>query len=631
MDDVLPSRPRNAMWIPVTVIALLSMPMMVTNRTFGHDWTLHLWMIRQQQLNLQAMAHPGLFVSVSRLGVFYPIFAFVGSGLYTVGGVLAIALGDRPVLAYKLLYVVGFCVAYGGMTWLSVQLGLRGWRSQIPGLVFVTGASFIVDLAGRGDLGEFVALAAIPLLVAAGRSVFTSSRVRPRDLLWAAIAVFLLTGSNNITLFWGVIFVVVLAAVCFVAFAPVGLPRIPWGRVAALGAAGALGAGTNAWFLVDTLRYGRDTFVAARNEQSAPLDALTKINVLFNPLRPSSHSTSPWTRDWRPGFPWLFVAWALVVVVLLWRNRESTSKRAIVGVFGCSVLYTVLVMWGGLWKSLPPVLYNVQFTVRLVSWALILTAVLVLLALRWQATATGSLRRWSTVALVALCVFNAGAATWQVWRVRSEYVTGLHEGVPGHVHEVVTGRTFADQVVAARDDPPLSWSDGGDFRDVSSTAIATLPSRRLEIPPTAIRRSRFDGVLRVPDGRQPFATNIAGGPRFVTMTGIRAVGRTDDGLVVAIRAANEPATGPIRVTIAPLRSTLLQVSDVVSIVSGLLLLALILWVLGGRFRRRGRPEPRLPAAIPGSGEVEHDDDPVPYGRELVGSVANVGGAPSRAR
>ena len=96
--------------------------------------------------------------------------------------------------------MLGLCVAYGGMTWLSVQFGLRGWRSQIPGLVVVTGAYFVSDLAGRGDLGEFVAVAAVPLLLAAGRSVFVAQRVRARDLIAVIGAVFLLSGSNNITL-----------------------------------------------------------------------------------------------------------------------------------------------------------------------------------------------------------------------------------------------------------------------------------------------------------------------------------------------------------------------------------------------------------------------------------------------
>jgi hypothetical protein len=207
--------------------------------------------------------------------------------------------------------------------------------------------------------------------------------------------------------------------------------------------------------------------------------------------------------------------------------------------------------------------------------------------------------------------------------VRSEYVS--------HVHEVVTGRTFADQVVAARDVPPISWSDGGDFRDISGKAIATEPSRTLQVPVRAIHRSRFDGVLNVPDGPLPFATNIAGGPRFVTMTGIRAVGRTDDGLVVAVRGRNEPATGPIHVTLAPVRSTVLRLGALVSIASVLLLLALIVWVVGGRVRHRAKPVPRLRDAVRGGGEPPSDDDPVTCARDLVGSGAVAGSAPTRTR
>ena len=83
------------------------LPLAVTSRTFGDDWTLHLWLVRQQEMNIQANGRPGLFLSAQPLGAFYPIFAFVGSGLYTVGGYLAILLGDRPIVAYKLLYLGG--------------------------------------------------------------------------------------------------------------------------------------------------------------------------------------------------------------------------------------------------------------------------------------------------------------------------------------------------------------------------------------------------------------------------------------------------------------------------------------------------------------------------------------------
>ena len=98
---------RTATWIPASVIGLLFLPMAVTRRTFGPDWTLHLWAIRQQQWNIKTMGHPGLFVSAKPLGAFYPLFAFVGSGIYSVGGYLAIVLGDNPLAAYKLLSLAG--------------------------------------------------------------------------------------------------------------------------------------------------------------------------------------------------------------------------------------------------------------------------------------------------------------------------------------------------------------------------------------------------------------------------------------------------------------------------------------------------------------------------------------------
>jgi hypothetical protein len=202
-----------------------------------------------------------------------------------------------------------------------------------------------------------------------------------------------------------------------------------------------------------------------------------------------------------------------------------------------------------------------------------------------------------------------------VWRVRSEYVAGTHE--------VVTGRTFADQVVAARYDPPASWPNGRDFRDITAKVVATAPARTLDVPPRTIHRSRFSGVLDVPDGPSPFATNIAGGPRFVTMTGIRAIGRTSDGFVVAVRAADAPAAGPIRVTIEPVRSAVLRLGTIISIVSGLLLLALIVWVLG-RFVAGRRRRPR-------SGDPGRPDGSAAPPREAGRPMELVGSAPTGAR
>src|SRR5664279_1236712 len=93
----------TAIWIPMVVIGLLFLPMALIRRSFGPDWTLHLWSVRRQQWNIEATGHRGLFLSANPFGAFHPIFAFVGSGVCAVGGYLAIALGNRLLVAYKLL------------------------------------------------------------------------------------------------------------------------------------------------------------------------------------------------------------------------------------------------------------------------------------------------------------------------------------------------------------------------------------------------------------------------------------------------------------------------------------------------------------------------------------------------
>jgi hypothetical protein len=597
---------RTAIWIPVVVVGLLAMPLIVTNRSFGHDWTLHLWLVRQQQLNIAAMGHPGLFISVRNVGVLYPIYAFVGSGIYTVGGALAIVLGGRPILAYKLLYLAGFVFAYGGMTWLSVQIGLRRWRSQIPGLVLLTGAYFITDLAGRGDLGEFVALSAIPLVIAAGRSLLTAARLRTRDLIAIVVAVFVLTGSHNITLMWGTIFVVFLVVVCFAAFAPDGLPPVPWPRVAALAGSGAIGAGLNAWFLVPDLRYSLDTDIALANKGKVPRTLYATPNLLLNPFRPASRQISPYVRDVRFSLPWMFALWAVIVAVVVWRNQRQSSKRAFAGVLGVTLVYVVLIFWQAAWHRLPHLLWNIQFPWRLHAYVLLGTSLLVLLALGWQAKAPDRVKRSTTTVLLAFIVFNVGAATWQVWRVRSEYVRGPFE--------VPTGKSFVDQVVASRDEAPVSWNPHSQFLDVSTPLIATEKSRVLLIPETAVHRSKFSGVLPVPDGRLPFRTNISGGPDFVAMTGIHAVGRSKNDSIVAVRDADAPATGPIKVTIAPSDSALLQTGVGLSVVSAMLFAALLLWglsrlLLSGPWRRTTPTSRTAPARAARTGARDRGPRP----------------------
>jgi hypothetical protein len=576
---------RTAGWIPASVIGLLFLPMGITRRSFGSDWTLHLWALRQQQWNIEAMGHPGLFLSARPLGAFYPLFAFTGSGIYSVGGYLAVALG--PIVAYKLLNLAGLCLAYGGFTWLAVQFGLRGWRSQIPGAVFVTGAYVITDMVGRGDFAEFIALASIPFVIAAITAYLKELQVGPRHRLAVVLGVFVLSGSHNITLLWGATFVALSAVVGLLGWASTWPRPLPWKRIAQLIGLGAVGGGLNAWYLFPDVAYGFDTLVGSVSKMTRPGTVFVHPALLLNPLRPTDHSPSIvhfFAQNIRLSFPCLIFAWTVVVVIVLWRKNGWVARRLFLGLLVLTVAFAALVMNSQLWSWLPRIYWNTQFTWRLDGYVLLGTTMLTILALVWQAGTRKSIRRWTTGTLIAVVLFNLGAAVWQEWRVRSEFVAGAFE-VPTHGH-------FVSTVVAARYVTPRSWYAGGDFRDISSPVVGVTVGRAVKVPYQRVRGSSFSGMLAVPDGSAPFVTNIAAGPRFVRMTGITAVGRTPDGFVVAVRAANTPEAGPLRVTIREADNALLRTGAIVSVLSALALLAMLAWpVLGARysaarFRRR---------------------------------------------
>ncbi len=575
---------RQAWWIPALVIAALFLPMLVTRRSFGADWTLHLWLLRQQQLNIHTMLHPGLFVSVTGFGAFYPLFSFVGSGLYTVGGFLAIALGGRPLLAYKLLNLVGLCLGFGGMTWLALQLGVRGWRAQVPGVAFVTGFYFLDTMMGRGDFGEFMALASIPFLIAGGFALLTSPSLRKRHVFAVTVGTFVFTGSHNITLLLGSLFLALLAVVVIAARgsireSPADVRRIGW-----LVAAVAVGAGMNAWFLVPDILYGSHTTIGMSNRGIVPVAGTFGSPAgLLNPVRPV-HGLSKYGHNVRVALPWMFLAWGIAVAATARGERCRLAKRICGGLVVVVGVMLLLAVWQTPWKALPTIFYNVQFAWRLGGCVLIATSLLVMGALLLQARGCASSSRVTTYFLVAIVGINAGAAVLQVWQARSQIVLIGSHRVPELVH---TRPRYLGYVVASRDEKPTSWySSPNDFTDASVRVVKVPRHRFLAVPTASVHGSKFVGSLPLPDGRAPFATNIAGSPDYIRMSGIRPVGRTHLGYVVAVRAADAPATGPVVVTIQQASTAVLRAGSALSMLSVAILLGFALFPMRLLARRR---------------------------------------------
>jgi hypothetical protein len=295
------------------------------------------------------------------------------------------------------------------------------------------------------------------------------------------------------------------------------------------------------------------------------------LGLLLSPLRPADHTkvfASPFGYV-RLSFPVLFLAWAVVLAFVTWRRFDSAARRLTVALVCLTGTYAWLVVDRKPWRRLPRVLYNIQFRYRLDSYVLITTALLVLIMLLWQTRARESVRRGTSVALAAIVVFNLGGAVWQIWSANSLYFSPV-----GTAH---AGNALAVEVVASRYQKPRSWYSIIDFRDTSPRDVAVEAGRILTVPLEKIRGSSFSGPLAVPEGRAPFSTNITGSTRFIRMTGIRAVGRTADGFLVAERRARAPSSGPLSVTIRQAKTTPLRVGAWVSMASLIALLGLIAW------------------------------------------------------
>jgi len=597
---------RTGAWLPVVVIAAIALPLLLTDRTFGPDWTLHLWLLWRQELNLEETHLPGLFASAESvtpipMGVFFPIFAFTGATLYTIGGLLAIALGDRPVAAYVLLWVATFALAYGGLTWLAHQVGLRGLRAQVPGALYVTGAYYITNAYGRGDLGELVGLSVLPFFVAALWAVLTSERVRVRDAAALVAATILFTGSHNITLLWGTVFLVLLAVVALVAFRPAPTKAIGARMLLVVGL-GILATAVNAWSLVPNLAFGLDSFVAKESAALHPTNGgLATARYLLDPFRSTPGGMG---REHAVTLPWLALVWAAVAVGVAWRSVvERWLKVMTVGSAVLIAGFLLFAVSPRVWHWLPGLFANTQFTWRLHGYVLLAAVLVVMFALRMtQSIPSGVTRRVLHGALGVITVFSIAMAVVQVERIESRMI------VPGY--NVPYEGTRGD-IVSSRDELPISYYGSSMARDMKPRVVVADPDRVLRIAPEHVVGSTFRGVVLPPEGFAPFHTNIATSERLLDVDGIDVLGRDADGFLVARRTRDQGATGPVELSITAASSGPIVAGRVITVLAlfGLVALFVMLALRNLRSRASGRRPP----------SARHDDSTASTARTLPGT------------
>ena len=491
---------------PVLLVGALTWPMLFTNSVFYLDWLRHLWLISQQSLAIRANHIPTFFVSDAR-SIFEPIYAFYGGTIYTLAGALSLVLGEAPVQAYILTYLMAFAAAYGGWYWIGRMANLGRWQAQIPGLVFVTCAYYLQILYATGDWPAFVGVSTIPLLIASALSVLRGDRIR----VWPAIALIassiVFFGSHSITILWGstLMILTALAIVVCVSEARRQVTLAGATRVSGLVIPSLL---VNAWYLLPAVAYSSNTWIGSGYGRGGvywqrtlrEFMFMASAKHLFTLSRAASVREYPNTAF---SLPILVIVWVIVSIALFLRlgRRNRLWLRLLLITSGMAVLIGVVMTHAGLILALPSPYAMLQYSVRLESFVLLSVTGAVLAVLVLAQSARGKVKLWKWTLVPVLIVSVVGAV---------EQAAAFPAAPPGRTRSRQLATYQAERVDYADASLPLLDVEG------------LLPV--IEFPRPVHGDSESEVVHLAPG--QLFDSNIGGGPEFVHIKGARIVGVT---------------------------------------------------------------------------------------------------------
>jgi hypothetical protein len=558
------------------MILAVAWPLLFTDATFNNDWLNHLWYLWHQSLTIRAQHLPSLFLNYSR-GVLYPIYAFYGGTLYALAGTLSLILGDAPLETYILSYLLGFAAAYGGWYWLSRMFGVRSWVAHMPGVVFITSASYLTMIYGLGDWPEFVAVSTMPLMIAAGLSVLRADRLRfwPAAALAGSSVVFF--GSHLLTTIWGST-VLILLTIVILAFVPEARRRVTRAgalRVVALTVPAFL---VSAWFLLPTIAYEAHTVIARSYPIFRELLRRSMYTVAARHLFTFSRATDSGSVV-TLALPILAIAWVLAsVVAFVASNRSGTWMRVLLLIASATVALTVLMTHAGLILALPRVYATLQFSFRLESFVLmgVCGAMLAVLVMAREGG------RWLHY------------HTWLLAPIAIVSVLGAIEQTAAHPQGRSRATALASYLTPIYErEGQLDYVDGRLRIDSKQLPFVEFPIS------TVASLGHASELVRVPP-RGLLATNIRGGPDLVQVSGAKIVGtdlEADDVVEVTPAPGRQrahvahqhelPAT--VRISVGPAERVPVVVGRLLSFLGLLLLLGELVWVAVRARRRRDRP------------------------------------------
>jgi hypothetical protein len=536
---------------PLCLIGALAWPLLLTDATFNEDWLNHLWYMWHQSVAIRDNHSPSLFLNYSH-GVFYPLYAFYGGTIYTLTGVLSLALGDAPLDAYVLTYVLGFIAAYAGWYWTARIFGLGRWLAHVPGIIFVTSASYLTIVYALGDWPEFIAVSVMPLMIASGLEVIRAKQLRllPAAALAGSSIVFF--GSHLLTVIWGST-ILLIVGLALLACVPEARDNIGWSNILRVAGIMIPALLVSAWFLLPTAAYESKTVIAQSyphfrqllRESTYPVAA----RHLFTLSRKQASGTILTT-----SLPILAMVWIFAGIAISLRARRSGAwMRILLVICAATALLLIVMTHVGIILALPRVYSTLQFSFRLESYVLlgISGAVLAVLVANRDGGSESRYWAWALVPILAIAVIGAVQQTGAHPQGRSRSIALSSYLKPIYEQEGLLNYVY---------DP---------VRPISTQ----LP--RVTFPPESVHNDRASLVVHEAPG-QRVDTNIRSRSEFVHISGAEIVGTDEEANdVLEITPYAHATSTAVKISVSP--------ADHTAIVAGRLLTGLALAILAVEF------------------------------------------------
>jgi hypothetical protein len=556
--------------IGTAVIAALALRAVLSREAFFGDWGNHLYLVDQQTRWMRSHFLPTYFLHSVESGVFYPHYLFYGGSLYALTGWLGVLLGSS-VNAFRLTFLMAFAACYFGTLWAARQLGVRSLLAHAPATLAVTGSYYLTKGYNDGGWPEFIAVSMIPLIAAAALSIIRSERVPLSSAILLVTSTFILTGSHNVTLVYGPLFLAIIAVAALAVYRR-SVTRSLIRRFSVVGGLMALSTALNGWFLVPLVRYADLTLFRHLDYQQFDMfdDATRSFDswrVVFHPLRtypvlPIANAHSFYVQA-----PLYALIWLTCLGIFMWvRGERSTTVTMYATLVGILVGILTLILWQGVWEVIPEVFKIIQARYRLQTYVNYSVVGLVIIGLVYLA------RQWRPrVWLMTLALATAaalGLATWQVWSQKTYLTVGEitkdserlppieFAGCPTPCPTVLTDYRFPGKVIGVPD------------------------QLTVDIPEARTGEVR----VRVPRGG-PYRTNIAWSPLIELRGPARIVGATPEGWAV-IERSPRAGEATVSVHVRAHATSAVVMGRVVSALAAAILVFWLVAVLVLRARRK---------------------------------------------